>query len=90
MWSEVVWKDRSCPKWSQYEPGIAPREHLAEERSRQFTLDLKSIETKLTYLAIRVAIIIGALQLLMMPSDSIGGWLWRWLVQPFGWLRFHR
>src|ERR1700734_3220973 len=24
-WTAVVWKDRKCPTWSQWGPGVAPR-----------------------------------------------------------------
>jgi len=87
-WTAVIWGDRKCPTWSQWEPGFAPRDYLAEERSRRFTLDLKSIETRLTWLAIKVAIAIGLLQLLLMTPDSIGWQFWSWLVRPFKWLRY--
>ena len=74
VWTAVIWKDRKCPTWSRYEPGVAPREQFAEERARRFTLDLKSIESRLTWTAIWVAIIIGLMQLSLMTPDSFG---WR-------------
>ena len=87
-WTEVIWRDRQCPKWSLWEPGVSPREQLADERSRKFTLDLKAIETRLTLLAIKVAIVIGVIQLLMMTPDSYGGRLLSWVFRPFLWLRY--
>jgi hypothetical protein len=64
-WTAVIWKDRQCPRWSEYEPGIAPREQLAEERSRQFALQIKSIEGSLTWAAIKFAVIIGLAQIVV-------------------------
>jgi hypothetical protein len=87
-WAAVIWKDRKCPTWSQWEPGVSPREQLADERSRTFTLDLQAIETRLTLLAIKVAIVIGVIQLLMMTPDSYGGRLLSWVFRPFLWLRY--
>jgi hypothetical protein len=75
VWTDVIWKDRKCPTWAQWEPGVGPREQFAEERSRRFTLDLKSIETRLTWIAITVSVVIGLLQLLLMTPDSIAGQL---------------
>jgi hypothetical protein len=50
---DVVWADRHCPQWSAYEPGISPREHLAElkarrleEDRREFQLTLNAFETQ--------------------------------------------
>ena len=71
-WHGVVWLDRQCQKWCQWEPGVGPREQFAEERSRKFMLDLKGIETRLTMLAIKVAVVIGLVQLLLMTPDSVG------------------
>jgi hypothetical protein len=88
-WTEVIWRDRQCPKWSQWEPGVAPREQLADERSRKFTLDLKRIETRLTWLAIMVAIVIGLLQMLLLTPDTIGWKLVAWLFRPLEWLRYY-
>jgi hypothetical protein len=65
-----VRKDRKCSQWSEWTPGIGPRDQFAEERSRKFTLDLKKIETRLTWLAIGVAIVIGLLQLLLMTPET--------------------
>jgi hypothetical protein len=76
VWTDVVWKDRQCRTWSQWVPCISPREQLAEERSRRFTLDLKRIETRLTWTGIGVAIVIGLLQLSLMTPDSLGWKLW--------------
>jgi hypothetical protein len=87
-WTPVIWLDRHCPKWLQWEPGVSPREQFAEERQRKFTLNLKDIETRLTWLAIKVAVVIGLLQLLLMTPDSAGWKLLSWLVRPFGWLRY--
>ncbi len=47
-WVDVLWLDRKCPTWFRREPGVAPFEQLAEDRSRRFTLDLKGIESRLT------------------------------------------
>jgi hypothetical protein len=44
---EVVWKDRHCPCWSPYEPGIPPREHLAEVKARQLEADRREFQLKL-------------------------------------------
>ena len=71
-WSEVIWSDRRCPKWSRYEPGIAPREYLAEERSQRFTMDLDKVATRLTLIAIFVTVVLGILQLLLITPDSFG------------------
>lgn len=76
-WVAVLQLDRQCPTWSQWEPGFAPREHFAEERSRKFTRDLKSIETRLTWIGITVAIIVGVL---VMTPESVGWPLWHWIV----------
>jgi hypothetical protein len=35
----VIWKDRNCPRWSKYEIGISPREHLAEQKARCLEVD---------------------------------------------------
>ena len=88
VWTAVISKDRKCPTWSPWVPGVGPREQFAEERSQRFTLDLKNIETRLTLLAIKVAIVIGVIQLLMMTPDSYGGRLLAWVFRPFGWLRY--
>jgi hypothetical protein len=74
-WTAVLWLDRKCPTWLQYEPGVAPRDQLAENRSRRFTIDLKKIETRLTVIAICVSAFIGLLQLSLMTPDSFGGLL---------------
>jgi hypothetical protein len=71
-WSAVIWKDRKCPMWSKYEPGVAPREHLAEARAQQFETQLSSIATRLTIVAILVGAAIGLLQLLVMTPDAVG------------------
>jgi hypothetical protein len=75
-WTEVLRKDRKCQKWAQYEPGVAPREQLAEERSRQFTLQIKSIESRLTWAAIIFGAIIGVTQIvaaaLAVTPDAMG------------------
>jgi len=88
-WAAVIWLDRKCPKWSQWEPGFAPRDQFAEERSRRFTLDLKSIETRLTVIAILVSAFIGLLQLSLMTPDSFGWQLcvkWRPCDQLARWV----
>jgi hypothetical protein len=75
-WSVVIWSDRRCPKWSQYEPGVAPREHFAEERARNFTFQIKSIESRLTWAAIIFGAIIGIAQIvaaaLAVTPDALG------------------
>lgn len=83
MWAAVIWKDRKCPTWSQWMPGVSPREQFAEERARHFTLDLKRIETRLTVIAILVSAFIGLLQLSLMTPDSIG---WRLYVTVAHWV----
>ena len=71
-WLEIIWQDRKCPKWSQYESGISPRDQLAEDRARQFAQDIRSAESRLTRLALIVAVAIGILQLIVLTPDSIG------------------
>jgi len=95
-WSAVIWRDRQCPKWSQYEPGIAPREQLAEERSRRFALQIRSIEGRLTLAAIIFGAIIGVAQIvaaaLAVTPDAmgcqlvknVGGWF-----HALSWLTCH-
>lgn len=68
----VIWKDRQCPRWSRYEPGLAPRDYLAEERARQFDANISAIANRLTWTGIGVAIVIGLLQLSLMTRDSLG------------------
>jgi hypothetical protein len=74
VWADVIWKDRKCPTWAQWVPGVSPREQFAEDRARRFTLDLKHIETRLTRIAIVVSVVIGLLQMSLMTPDSFG---WR-------------
>jgi hypothetical protein len=66
-WQAVLWKDRKCPMWAKYEPGISPREYFAEARAEKFTERFNKITTRLTLLAI----LVGLLQLLTMTPDSI-------------------
>jgi hypothetical protein len=44
----VIWKDRHCPRWSKYEPGVAPREQLQELKARAFEQDRRTFEQKLS------------------------------------------
>ena len=75
-WHAVIWRDRHCPKWSQWEPGFDPRQQVAENRSRQFTLAINSIEGRLSRLALRVTVALGLLTLiisvLVMTPDAVG------------------
>jgi hypothetical protein len=50
---DVVWKDRHCPLWCAYEPGLSPRDHLyelkardLEEHRRQFQRSLATFESR--------------------------------------------
>ncbi len=43
----VIWKDRHCPRWSKYEPGVAPREQLQELKVRAFEAERRAFERKL-------------------------------------------
>jgi hypothetical protein len=44
---QVIWKDRHCPRWGKYEPGVAPREQLQEDKSRAFEEERRAFERKL-------------------------------------------
>ena len=81
----VIWKDRHCHRWSKYEPGVAPREQLQEEKTREFEEQRRAFDRKLsefegrqdrrlTKAAIWLASIIGFAQiiasLLTMGKDS--------------------
>lgn len=43
----VIWKDRHCPRWSKYEPGVAPREQLQEAKERAFEEERRAFTRKL-------------------------------------------
>jgi hypothetical protein len=43
----VVWKDRHCPRWSRYEPGVAPRDQLREAKARAFEEERQAFARKL-------------------------------------------
>ena len=43
----VIWKDRTCPRWSKYEIGISPREHLAEQKERALEIDRQEFQQSL-------------------------------------------
>jgi hypothetical protein len=82
-WAAVIWKDRKCPKWSKYEPGLSPREYLAEARSQQFETKLTSTATRVTIAVAIVGVIVGLLQLLSITPESIGCQL---VKNTLGWL----
>jgi hypothetical protein len=48
-WTEVIWRDRHCPRWSRWQLGVPPRDQVAlenqrhlEESRRQFQLQLNA------------------------------------------------
>jgi hypothetical protein len=65
-WQGVIWKDRRCPRWSKWEPGISPREHLAEGRSRKFTKRLNRIALVVSLVAAIVTVV------LLTTPDAVG------------------
>jgi hypothetical protein len=80
--ASVIWRDRHCPRWTRYEPGLSPRDHLLETRTRDLEDNRRRFETtlanfggRLTKAAIWFALIIGlaqiAVTLLTMTSESI-------------------
>ncbi len=93
----VIWKDRRCPRWSEHEPGVAPREQLQEEKARDFEKQRRAFDSKLTAFegrqdrrltkaAIWLASIIGLAQiiasLLTMGRDS-AAYPWLHAALPF-------
>jgi len=44
----VIWQDRHCPRWSKYEPGVAPRGQLQEEKARALEEDRRTFERKIS------------------------------------------
>ena len=43
----VIWKDRHCPRWSKYEPGIAPSDQLQEAKARAFEEERQAFARKI-------------------------------------------
>jgi hypothetical protein len=94
----VIWKDRHCPRWSKYEPGVVPRDQLQEVKQRAFEEDRRAFDRKLTEFegrqdrrltkaAIWLASIIGVAQiiasLLTMAKDSAA---YPWFHAGYCWL----
>jgi len=40
----VIWRDRHCERWIAYEPGISPRDHLAELKARDLERDRREFQ----------------------------------------------
>ena len=46
--AEVVWRDRRCVRWIAYEPGISPRDHLAELKTRDLEEGRREFQRSMT------------------------------------------
>jgi hypothetical protein len=68
----VIRRERSCPLWSKYMPGIAPREHFAEARAQAFEKQLSRGATRVAVWVAIAGAVIGLLQLLAISPDSVG------------------
>lgn len=44
---QVFAKDRDCPRWHQYTPGLSPQQHLEEERVLELELKRQQFEQKM-------------------------------------------
>jgi hypothetical protein len=43
----VIWKDRHCHRWSEYEPGVVPRDQLQEAKQRAFEENRRAFSSKI-------------------------------------------
>lgn len=47
---EAICKDRSCDRWSQYQPGLDPRQQLVELNARALEADRREFHVKMSEL----------------------------------------
>jgi hypothetical protein len=96
--ASVIWSDRHCPRWTQYEAGLSPRDHLLETRTRDLEDNRRAFEQRMVdfetrqnkrerhadrRLTVTAITIATILGLLTMTKDAV---VYPWLHAAYGWL----